>query len=69
MTRKDYIALAGVLQQSKPEDSPLGSNDYVATAKTAQWLKDVNAVAAALRRDNNAFDEDRFMKACGIIVS
>lgn len=58
MTRKDYIAIARALNNAKPE-GPL--------AAFRQHTQDCNAVADALQRDNERFDRDRFLTACGVV--
>jgi hypothetical protein len=58
MSRKDYVALAAALHNAKPG---VGAPE----AAFAVWFACTAAVAAALSRDNERFDRDRFSAACG----
>lgn len=59
MTRKHYVMLAAALARSKPERFHAGAED-------AQWRWDCRVIAEALAADNERFDRERFLKACGI---
>lgn len=58
MSTKDYKLIASYLLNSRPsqEDRP---------EAMGQWIVDVNAIANALREDNERFDCRLFKKACG----
>ena len=68
MTRKDYELLAKSLATLRivyPDGTPV--NDYDkgfehGTKQAAQYI------ASALAGDNNRFDRERFLKACGVAV-
>ena len=52
MTRKDYIALAEFMRQTRPE--PEHFNSY------RQWERMLNALCIVLKGDNSRFNVDRF---------
>jgi len=59
MTRRDYILLASALSSVKP----MPNYD---TPQLDQWENDCRAIASALGRENGRFDQQRFLRACGI---
>jgi hypothetical protein len=63
MSRKDYQAFADMfndqLESAKMYRPPNGPA-YVAALKDA-----IDGAATIFKADNNRFDRDRFMKACG----
>lgn len=63
MTRKDYPFLAAVLKGAKPEDPPSVASEIVALRA---WTRIVQAIADALKAENQAFDSARFLKAAGV---
>jgi len=58
MTRKHYVAIAGVLKSTRPAE-------HWDANKREQWTLDVRAIADVLAQDNARFDRARFIKACG----
>lgn len=57
MTRKDYVMLAAVMLDQKPTAE---------TVKYQAWENCCQAIAEALKDDNQCFDKARFLKACGV---
>jgi len=55
MTRKHFLDLAHMLNQSKP--------DTIGTARN-QWRKDAEAVVYACKFHNPKFNGDEFIRAC-----
>jgi hypothetical protein len=58
MTRKDYILIADVLRPLKPDGASNLSGLEV-------WGSIVEGIVAALSKDNERFDLERFCSACG----
>ncbi len=58
MTRKDYVRLAEVFKDNRPEE-------HWDANKRVQWNLLVNGMAKALNADNHAFKPERFVDACG----
>lgn len=63
MTRKDYVKIAAVLNETR--GAPQG-NGSESDAALFQWTQDVAAIAYLLAADNPRFDRARFYKACGM---
>ena len=61
MTKKDYIALAATLSQSKPEKTGELNDDYILLK---HWNITVENIAFVLAKDNPLFNRNKFMKAC-----
>lgn len=59
LTKKDYIKIAAAFKSEKP-----GLN--WSANKTVQWELDVKAIVRVLAADNDRFDTDRFLTACGL---
>lgn len=53
MTKKDYIAIAAVVKSQSFTDPQDKTNL-------------AHALASMLRQDNDRFDRDRFLDACGV---
>ena len=68
MTKKDYIKIAAILAEAKPDSERLKDYhaDNVVDALELQWGRIVRKIADALLSDNPCFDPSRFLKACGI---
>lgn len=67
MTKKDYIAIAAVIKHARKEWIEL--NDHSADYQTAvgDAIEGVATdIADMLQRDNDRFDRDRFLEACGV---
>ena len=62
MTRKDFKLIASVLWGEKPIE-PL---DEVDDAYMFKWKCIVTEFAERLAKTNNAFNREKFLKACGI---
>lgn len=60
MTRKDYVAIAQIIQNVRYLVDRDGESDHI--AEVARQL------ANYMRGDNPRFDRSRFMQACGIEV-
>lgn len=58
MSKKHFIALADALRRSKPELS-LGCADSI--SRLAQWNADVTAIADECKRENYAFNRQRWL--------
>ena len=58
MTKKDYILLAGAIQESMPNDS------YMERAE--QYKITARKIAEALASDNPRFNYNTFYNACGL---
>ncbi len=65
MTRKDFILIAAAIRAARdemfakePDESHVDLNDGL--NYTAEFIAD------ALRRTNERFDRERFLKACGV---
>ncbi len=75
MTRKDYVALAAALAQTRPTEedytrhSAVGNNtmfDGISHgAALVAWTTTRDSIADTLRADNPRFDRSRFLTACG----
>lgn len=61
MTRKDYVAIANAMKETKPE----GINRNC-LASLLQWKKTADNLAEILELDNPRFDRDRLLIACGM---
>ena len=61
--KKDYELIAGALKATRPNVE--ANKKYSSAYK--QWIKMVNAVIAVLQEDNKAFDQMKFMVACGAV--
>lgn len=66
MTKKDYVLIAKAIAELRgvyPDGEPVSEYDKGfahGTKQAAQYL------AAALANDNNRFDRERFLIACGV---
>jgi hypothetical protein len=58
MTRKHYILIASSLLSTRPP-----KRQHV---RYTQWHTTVNDLALDLRLNNNNFDRQRFLEACGL---
>lgn len=65
MTRKDYILIANALRDARPLEYPEVYRKLDPLSR--QWEACVRNVARALHRDSAEFDDDRFLKACGVL--
>lgn len=55
MTRKHFVAIAGIIKL------------FYTNAKSKRLLESiVNSLCDFFEKENNLFDRDRFIKACGI---
>jgi len=59
MTKKHFIMLAGAIKETRDTISPENTG-----AAALEML--TRRLCAKLRRENPYFDEQRFLKACGI---
>lgn len=74
MTRKDYEIIAAVLKQYTDADNAnwthLESAGFEPSAKDRAMLQRtrliVRDLSAALQQDNPRFNQDTFLKACGL---
>lgn len=63
MTRKDYVSIAAILAKRGchiAQDNNFAEGWHAATSAIT------HAMADMLARDNQRFDRERFLKACGI---
>ena len=65
MTRKDYEAIAQVMNDQIWSDSPFENNRYD-TGRALQWEVTCKALADCFKRDNPRFDRTKFLEACGM---
>lgn len=64
MSKKDYILIAGVIEEStKRAELMSGQKFCEATATLAVFAE---CLADELKRDNQAFNRARFLTACGL---
>lgn len=61
MTKKDYVAIAAVIRDVRT--GPIAAKNTAARLVLHRVALEVSAVCAA---DNDRFDEDRFLQACGV---
>jgi hypothetical protein len=65
MSRKHYIALARMFNDTKPvAEECLNSHEWA--VKMEQWKEMVERTAIVLADDNPRFDINRFRTACGL---
>lgn len=65
MTRKDYVAIAAVLRK-RVDRLPDQGTTLEQRVRLAEVLEIAYRIADVFQRDNPRFDEDRFLKACGL---
>lgn len=69
MTKQNYEAAAKIVQQFLPSNPGYAYHSLSAKEKKARQLE-AKAVCTAFvllfREDNSRFDQERFMKACGV---
>lgn len=63
MTKKDYVLLAAALKASRCEFE--SGSEYGRGVRT-QFEVTALKLATALQSDNQRFDRERFLKACGV---
>lgn len=71
MTKKDYIKLAQALKDSRTDNSEPSRKLYpvVVAASESQWKDTVETIAFTLQSDNPRFNRDRFLAACGYVLT
>ena len=62
MTRKDFEAIAAVLDQTRPPDL----RDEYTMGRCVGWKEVVSGFASMLVHHNPRFDRARFLTACGL---
>ncbi len=65
MTRKDYVAIAATLSQTKPIASDYTDSSLYGIVH-ARWHFVAVKMADMLAHDNPRFDRARFLAACGV---
>lgn len=65
MTRKDYVVLAGVIQDTYAQFNTPGQPDYNSVAGWGVATVALN-ICDVLAADNPRFDRERFLTACGV---
>lgn len=63
MTKKNYVLIAKSLRDSRPE-LPFSDSQYVAKK---QWSITVENIAHDLAKDNERFNRQVFLRACGYL--
>lgn len=67
MTKKDYELIAGAIRRSGQANcSALERNQVRRQAKENMRRLIVSDLVGTLKHDNPRFDEERFLKACGV---
>lgn len=71
MTRKDYVAIAAVLnyqRANQEQQAALSGKHCSAEHKFSAYVVDAISrdIAEVMARDNPRFDRARFLKACGV---
>lgn len=63
MTKKDYIAIAHIIQDAKQDE-----HDSIEEEQAAELTRTgiAHEMADLCARDNPRFDRDRFLKACEV---
>lgn len=63
MTKKDYELIAKVIEYNMPSQiaKPKGYND-----RLEAWTNLLNGLIEAFEQNNNKFDREKFLKACGV---
>jgi len=64
MSKKDYIILAKVIKDSTLKAETMSGKKFCEATATLAVLAE--CLADELQRDNQAFDRDRFLTACGL---
>jgi len=64
-SRRHYIAIARVMQDSIPRESGKLERPGVWGTRCEQWAKVRDTLIELFETDNEAFDEARFVDACG----
>ena len=67
MTRKDYILIANSIHQAMEDAKRHDSSSHVQAAKASINML-AEHIAIDLKRDNPAFNRDRFLNACGCVT-
>lgn len=62
MTRKDYVSIAAVLRQARPQSGCFADDCHC----VSQWRDTVDVFVGILFADNPRFDEEKFLIACGV---
>ena len=66
MTAKDYIKIAKIFKQHKPDWTEKDRNVWSAEyTEYVTWKGLIIDMAKMLKEDNERFHQDRFYKACG----
>ena len=66
MTRRHFKLIADTLASEDPR--PYNPNNEYDSGCYGEWCTVVLAFAAMLRKTNDAFDRQKFLKACGYIA-
>ena len=64
MTRKDYVAIAEALSNTKPRQGAPFATARLYECAYRTWANTREAIADALAADNPQFDRGRFYVAC-----
>lgn len=65
MSRKDYIAVAEVVAQTRGEYQDAGITAGEGALVTGAMLRTAERLASMFKSDNPRFDRERFLAACG----
>lgn len=68
MTKKDYELIAGSVRRSVRVTEWLSKNQVKREAKLEVLRLVANDLSGSLRADNPKFDQEKFLKACGVIA-
>lgn len=66
MTKKDYILIADSLYRSIQITTWLEKNQVRKQTKLAAYRSIAHDLAGSLKGDNPKFNQDKFLKACGV---
>lgn len=65
MSRKDYIAIAKIIESAKAAPATGASGTWASGCDSAREVIASN-LATLFAKENDRFDRDRFLAACGV---
>lgn len=61
MSKKDYILIAQALKKAQPT-----AKEIEVETMMGGWINCIREISIAFGQDNNRFDSDIFLEACGL---